>query len=117
MVDVLQRGSDWLERMRLAHLSSPAEYRRTSGTVAIRATCGRTAPEFAGDAGPSIGAHGWDFLVAALELGAPPEPGDEIVFQGRRHEVMDIPGEGCWRWSDPFRRTYRIHTKDTGSDA
>jgi hypothetical protein len=27
---------------------------------------------------------------------------------------MDLAGEGCWRWSDPYHQTLRVHTKFTG---
>ena len=48
-----------------------------------------------------------------------PVPGTRLVreWQGRRYEVMNLAGEGCWRWSDPYRTTLRIHTTDIGADA
>ena len=121
--NLLERGSDWLQRMRDMHCSSPVEYRRPPAveTVTVNATFGRTEVEIA-DKGPgggiTIDAHVWDFLILAEELVAlgEPEPGDVIVANGRQYEVMalgsDVEG---WRWSDPFRQTYRIHTKDVGA--
>jgi len=119
-LNLLRRGSDWLEQMRTAHCSSPVEYRRppTPGGVTINATYGRTEVELADERGLTITTHVWDFLILAEELVGPePEPGDVIAADGRLYEVMalgdDIRG---WRWSDPFRQTYRIHTKDTGAE-
>jgi len=60
-----------------------------------------------------------DFLVSA-EVFAPtfgePEPGDQIVADGVVYEVMDLAGQGHWRWSDPYRTTMRIHTKEIGPE-
>ena len=67
------------------------------------------------ESGLTINSQVWDFLILAEELGFDPEPGDVIVANGRRYEVMNLSGEGCWRWSDPYRQTYRIHTKDIGA--
>jgi len=116
VTDLLKQGSDWLERMRTTHMSSPIEYRRPPATesVTVNATFGRTEIELADEGGTTIASHVWDFLILAEELTVgEPEPGDVIVANGRRYEVMalgdDIKG---WRWSDPYRQTYRIHTKD-----
>jgi len=117
--NMLERGSDWLERMRTTHMSSPVEYRRPPATEAltVNATFGRTDIEIADEGGTTIESHVWDFLILAEELTVgEPEPGDVIAANGRQYEVMalgdDIKG---WRWSDPYRQTYRIHTKDIGA--
>jgi len=123
--NLLKRGSDWLEQKRTAHMSSPVGYRRPPATtsVTVNATFGRTDVKIADEppgAGTTIESHVWDFLILAEEFsnafsGEEPEAGDVILANGRQYEVMalgdDIRG---WRWSDPFRQTYRIHTKDIG---
>ena len=116
MADLLRQGSQWLEQMRAAHCSSSVEYRRPPDTYTVSATFGRTGFEVADESGLTINAHVWDFLILADELGFDPEPGDVIAANGRKYEVMNLGGEGCWRWSDPYRQTYRIHTKDIGAD-
>ena len=127
MGDLLQQGSQWLEQQRRAHCSSPVEYRRPAASEppgeggspdakSVKATYGRTRYEVADASGLTINAQVWDFLILADELGFDPEPGDVIVANARRYEVMNLGGEGCWRWSDPYRQTYRIHTKDIGAD-
>jgi len=117
MTDMLREGSDWLEQMRTQHCSSPVEYRRGDETVAVNATFGRTSYEIADESGLTVGAHIWDFLILGEDLGLEPEPGDVIAANGRKYEVMNFGGEGCWRWSDPYRTTCRIHTRDVGADA
>jgi hypothetical protein len=116
VADLLQQGSQWLEQMRTVHCSSPVEYRRPPDAYTVHATYGRTGFEVADESGLTIGSHVWDFLILAEELEFDPDPGDIIVANGRRYEVMNLSGEGCWRWSDPYRQTYRIHTKDIGAD-
>jgi hypothetical protein len=116
MADLLRQGAAWLEQMRTAHCSSPVEYRRNGDVHPVQATFGRTAYEVADESGLTVGSHVWDFLILAAALpGVEPEPGDLIVANGRRYEVMAL-GEDTkgWRWSDPYRTTYRIHTRDIG---
>ena len=117
MTDLLQQGSQWLEGMRTEHASSPVTYRRGETEVSVNATFGKTDFEIAEESGLTVGAHVWDFLVLAADLGLEPEPGDVVAANGRKYEVMNLGGEGCWRWSDPYRQTYRIHTKDVGADS
>ena len=67
--------------------------------------------------GLRVAAHVTDFLILAADL-APtfgePEAGDQIVTDGVVYEVMNLAGQGHWRWSDPHRTTMRIHTKEVG---
>lgn len=94
-------------------------YRRDTTAWSVNATFGRTTYEVVDESGLTIGAHVWDFLILADALpGVEPEPGDVIVADGRRYEVMAL-GEDTrgWRWSDPYRTTYRIHTREIGADA
>lgn len=116
MTDMLQDGLTWLDSQRVAHMSSQVAYRRDPDEVTVKATFGKTDVEIADESGLTIQAQVWDFLIAAEELGLEPEPGDVIAANGRKYEVMNLGGEGCWRWSDPYRMTCRIHTKDIGPD-
>ncbi|MCC5830146.1 MAG: hypothetical protein JJU36_11925 [Phycisphaeraceae bacterium] len=119
MPDLLRQGAAWLEQMRTAHCSSPVQYRHGGDVHPVQATFGRTRYEIADEAsggGLTVGAHVWDFLILADALpGVEPEPGDLIVANGQKYEVMAL-GEDVrgWRWSDPYRTTYRIHTRDIG---
>jgi len=102
--------------MMAAHCSSPVVYRQGATELEIAATYGRTDYEVQDDYGLTVGATSMDFLIPAEVLELVPKPGDVIVADGRRYEVMDLGSENCWRWSDPYRTTLRIHTKDTGYD-
>ncbi len=115
MTDLLRWGADWLERMRTTHCSSPVEYRRDGQTQTVSATYGKTDVQVADESGLTIGSFVWDFLVLAADLGFEPKAGDVIAADNRLYEVLDLAGERCWRYSDPYRQTYRIHTKDIGN--
>lgn len=117
---MLRTGSGWLERMRTTHAASTVEYRRPPDTKTVPATFGRTEYEVENESGLRTGATAVDFLILTSDLSGmfdQPRPGDWIVADGRRYEVMNLGAAGCWRWSDPYRQTYRIHAKDTGVDA
>jgi hypothetical protein len=118
MGDLLRQGSQWLEQQRSAHCSSPVTYRRGETEATFDATFGRTEYEVEDDYGLTVAAHVTDFLVAAVDF-APvfgePQPGDRIVADGVVYEVMSLGNQGPWRWSDPYRTTMRIHTKDVGT--
>ncbi len=118
MGDLLRQGSHWLEQQRAAHCSSQVTYRREATQLPVAATFGRTRYEVADESGLTVGAQVADFLIAAEDLGptfSEPQPGDVIVADGRLYEVMALgPDFRGWRWSDPYRTTMRIHTKDVG---
>ncbi len=117
MGDLLRQGRQWLAGMRAAHLASQVTYRRDEAETLVNATFGKTDVELDDGAGMTIGSHVTDFLILADSIGLEPEAADVIVADGRKYEVVELAGDGCWRWSDPYRTTYRIHTRDIGPDA
>lgn len=97
-------------------MTSAAIYRRTGiDPLTIAATRCKSDYEVADNYGLTVKAHSIDFLIDAATLGFEPEAGDVIEAGGRSFEVMNLADEGCWRWSDSYNTTYRIHTKDTGT--
>ena len=120
MGDMLKNGMTWLESQRTAHLAGPAEYRRAGQeALTVIATVGQTTYEVDDEYGLRVEAHVTDFLILADELWPvvdEPQTGDQIVVEGRLYEVMELSGQGHWRWSDPYQTTLRIHTKELGTD-
>jgi len=120
MTDLLAKGSEWLEAERTKHLTRPATYQRGAESVELASTVGQTV--FRIDKGYGVHEHyeSRDYLVLAVDLilgGAAvlPKAGDRVretdggkVFV---YEVMAPGNEPAWRYSDPYRRTMRIHTK------
>ncbi len=114
MANLLKKAAGWLEARRVAYASSPVEYRRDNTTRPVNATVGKTSFEGLDESGFTIEADARDFLILASELGLTPKADDRVVFDGREYQVADFGADGCWRWSDDYRLTYRIHTKDIG---
>ena len=120
MADLLEESSAWLDGQRLKHLSRTVSYRRGEDAVDVRAAIGRTVFEVEDSVGVLERTESRDFLIPAtdLVLGGEevlPQQGDRIAeSQDERvyiYEVMAPGREPCWRFSDAYRRTLRIHTK------
>ena len=125
MGDLLDRGAAFLDAQRHQHLSRPVVYRRGTDEKEVQTTIGKTEFEQADDAGLIHRVESRDFLVrmAELDLGAGPilpRAGDQVretvgtaVFV---YEVNAPGGQPPWRYSDPYRRVLRIHTKHIGTE-
>lgn len=120
VTDILQQGSNWLEGMRETHATRPLVYVRGTDSVEVSATVGRTVFRIDKGYGVMERVEARDYLVlgSALALNGQtilPNAGDRIREEsdGKTfvYEVMAPGGEPCWRWSDPYRQTLRIHTK------
>lgn len=127
MADLLQQGSDFLEDQRHTHLSRPVMYARGAESVELNATVGRTVFEQADEFGIVQRTESRDYLLRAQDLilmmGAVTEPrvGDRVseAVDGTTwiYEVMAIGGEPHYRFSDPERRTLRVHTRLISKEA
>ncbi|MBN8644351.1 MAG: hypothetical protein J0L61_03810 [Planctomycetes bacterium] len=128
MGDLLDRGAAFLDAQRHQHLSRPVLYRRGTDEKEVQATIGKTEFEQVDDVGGAGLIHrveSRDFLVrtAELDLGAGPilpRAGDQVretvgtsVFV---YEVNAPGGQPPWRYSDPYRKVLRIHTKHIGTE-
>ncbi len=112
---MLEQAAAWLEANRSAHLTVPVLYRRKGGGEAtVKAALGRTPFRAEDQYGVTVWVESRDFLIALSELGALPERGDKIEYNGRMYEVLAPNGEPCWRWSGTTHTTCRIHTKEIG---
>lgn len=123
MADILDTASAWLDAQNKAHRAKTVIYSRprTSLTLSLAATIGRTIFEVVVGEGPPIRSESRDYLVAAADLidrdvAVEPESGDTITEtfsdgESVLYEVATFGAEPCWRWSDPYHRTRRIHTK------
>ena len=126
MGDLLRQGSQWLAGVLKQHAASQVTYSRPPTDdeeepleSEIAATLGKTDYEKLDQYGLPVGATATDFLVSATDFTGTfgePQVGDRIVFAGAVFEVLELPGQGCWRWSDGFGNTMRIHTKRIGAE-
>ena len=125
MSDLLEQASNWLEDLRTAHATRTVTYQRGVETAAAPATIGRTVFEVDNGAGVLERIESRDFLILATDLvlggsAVLPERGDRIreTQAGATYvyEVMAPGKEPAWRWSDPYRKTLRIHTKQIDTE-
>jgi len=126
MPDLLQTGQEWLADQLKEHASRQVVYVRGAQQVAAQATIGRTLLKLDdGYGGVRMEWTDRDFLIQAADLllgGSPvlPRRGDQIRetvgAQTFVFEVMAPGKEPPWRWSDPFRKMLRIHTKQVATE-
>jgi hypothetical protein len=124
--NLLAKGQALLARLmkRDATSTGAVTYRRGAETLDLtgKAWVGRTVfTRIPREGGAAVAFGDRDYLVVAADLvfgGEVVEPrrGDRIVevIAGVdvTFEVVDPFGEPAWRWSDPGRTVYRIHTKE-----
>ena len=121
MTDLLKTGSDWLADQLKASASQSVLYTRGANSIPVTATIGKTVFETSSDLGIVERWESRDYLIQAadLDLGEP-QRGDQIrETQGAtiyKYEVMAPGKEPAFRFSDPYRKTYRIHTKLVGTE-
>lgn len=117
MVDRLAEAATLIRQRLQQCASSLVDYRRDSQSVRLAATRGVSTGPMFDQAGFPLGIQTCDFIVTASELrfdGIPvvPQLGDRITTDdGAVYEVLEIPGEGCFRNSDRYGIALRIHSK------
>jgi len=127
MGNMLEDGSDWLEGQRKAHAASTVTYCRGELTVEVQATVGKTVFDVETAAGVVETIQSRDFLILAADLvlggvEVLPERGDrvkELLVAGGAtlvYEVLAPGGEPPWAYSDPWRKTLRVHTKHVATE-
>lgn len=126
MADLLEQGAAFLDDQRHRHMSRSVVYQRGAEAKEVIATVGRTEFEQADDSGLIHRTESRDFLVrtADLDLGSGPtvpRAGDQVretvgatVFL---YEVNAPGGQPPFRYSDPYRKALRIHTKHIGTES
>jgi hypothetical protein len=123
MADLLGRASDWLESQRTRFATRLVIYQRGDQQADVAATVGKTVFDLDDGAGAVvIREESRDYLILTADLPfGLPERGDRIgEAQGGQTFIYEVVGPGhepCWRYSDPNRKTVRVHTKQTDIDA
>ena len=126
MGDLLRQGCQWLGAMLKQHASSPVTYRRPAAEpgpgapgveLELSAAIGDPTRNMARDFGLMVESGAQDFLILAADFTptfGEPQAGDEVEFDGKVFQVMDVAGQGHWRWNGPHGTTMRVHTKEVG---
>lgn len=125
MADLLEQGAAFLDDRRHTHLTRTVTYQRGADSVEVAATLGRTVFEQADDSGFIRKVESRDFLVRRTDLVLAgtetlPKAGDRIRETDgaltQVYEVMAPGGEPPFRFSDPYRKVLRIHTKHVATE-
>lgn len=115
---MLDRGNGWLAAKLIQHTSREVVYRRGAQTVTVRAVVGTTLLKMSDEyGGIRMEYTDRDYLIRSADLiiggeVVTPDEGD-IIEDARdgHYQLMTIPGEPSWRWSDPNHHMLRIHAK------
>jgi len=106
-------------------MTRSVSYARGASTVEVQATIGRTEFEQADEFGIVTKTESRDYLIRTADLvldGQPtlPKRGDQIrETDGSTTFVFEVlsPGdEPVFRYSDPYRKALRIHTKHIATE-
>jgi len=120
MPDILESGIGWLESQRDKHRTKPVTFCRGAESIEVQATVAKWTFEIDDGMGILEKIESRDFLILISHLvlagqAIEPQRGDRIKeTSGNKVYVYEVlaPGkEDCWIFSDDYRNTYRIHTK------
>lgn len=118
MSDLLETGITWLADMLKARAGRTIIYRRGNMEVTVTATVGHTLLRLSdGQGGTRMEWTDRDLLIRASDLILAgvitiPIRGDQVIDGETVYEVAASGGEPAWRYSDPFKKILRIHTKE-----
>ncbi len=125
MADMLEQGAQFLDDQRHAHMTRTVVYARGASSVEVAATIGQTIFEQDFELGGIQRIQSRDYLIRTTDLVLDaeevlPKAGDQIretvgeqVFV---YEVMAPGSEPPFRYSDPYRKALRIHTKHISTE-
>jgi hypothetical protein len=122
MADLLEQSSRWLADMNRRHRARKVIYVRGGDALELTATVGKSVFEVDKGYGLFERVETRDYLVDVTELASfgKPERGDRVKDELNGvvevFEVMAPGNEPHFRYSDPYRQTYRIHTKHVSTE-
>lgn len=112
---MLEEAASWLAGQCGKSLSVKALWIPRGGTPReLDAVVGRTVFRAEDSYGIVTRTESRDFIVRAEAMPEEPRKGDSFVWKDTVYEVLAPNGEPVWRWSDGYRNTRRIHTKEAG---
>lgn len=129
MPDLLEQGAQWLNDQQREHTSRMVIYQRGELNVEVPATIGRTVHDVENTHGVIEKVETRDFIIRAQDLllgGSPisPQRGDRVKETVGEttltYEVMSpgtSTGSSHYRFADPYRLAFRIHTKHIATGA
>jgi len=126
VANLMAKASAWIAEQVRDHASDLVTYSRGQMSVRLLASGGPQPLRAEGDVGVRVEWANRDWLIAAADLvlgGNVVEPakGDVIRLDdatGATHvyQVLALPGEAVWRWSDAHNVLRRVHSKYVGTE-
>ena len=126
MTNLFDTGASWLAGQLKTHASIDVTYIRGADQAMVKATIGKTEFEIDDGSGVAVRIQSRDFLIHTVDLvlggtETLPVAGDLIrEVQGPNtfvYEVMAPGNEPHYRYSDPFRKLLRIHSKHVATES
>ena len=123
MPDLLEQSQEWLTSMNRIYRSRQVIYARGAQTKEVPALVGKTVFKVDKGYGLFERVEARDYLIEVADLTefGEPERGDRVKDtlndKVELFEVMAPGGEPHFRYSDPYRKAFRIHTKHVGTEA
>ena len=120
MSNLLKNGLQKLQTVLAGNAAVTVQYRRGEQTVSVAAIPGQTATEVADTEGINVCSQVQDWLIAYTDLAYQgqqwePKQTDQVVYDGMVFDVIEVPGDGTWRFTDMYSRMMRIHTQFGGA--
>jgi len=125
MSNLFEQGAAWLADQLKTHGSTAVVYQRGALQASVQATIGKTEFEIDDGSGVIQRFESRDYLIQTADLvlgGAQtlPVAGDRILEtvgdQVLVYEVLAPGNEPHFRFSDPFRKLLRVHSKHVGTE-
>jgi hypothetical protein len=112
-MNVLDSAMQSLASQLQTHVATPIVYSREGASVPVTATRGSTMYEGSDSDGVIHRTTARDYLVPTdvFPFTDPPRDGDLIQDGSETYVVASMVGAQPYRFSDQYKRIYRIHTK------
>lgn len=108
-MNILEKSAQYIDKVRVKCLTETVEYE----DFPVAATIGKTIFKLDNGYGV-VYEESTDFLISVALLLDQPRKGDKILWREVEYEVLAPDNEPVWRYSDPYKTTYRIHSKRVG---
>jgi hypothetical protein len=117
MPNMLKRGQEFLADKQETHTSEMITYHSGAESFGpFAAVMGRADMDQSEDGNAESISTIFDFIFRASLVPRPPKSGDRITHDGQLYELIEDISGGPWRYSDPYRLRYRVHTQRLGTD-
>ena len=115
MANLLKAAQEWMDGQRRSHCTDTIAYTRGTDTVELAGTLGRSQHEIDDGNGALIRVDSVDWIFTSADLLPTfnePAVGDRITeATGEVWMVTTFGVDPCWRYTDDFRHSLRVHTR------